>query len=246
MIINEIAVEKMEKLIRNRIDKRIPVQFIMEHIIPEFYVAGNCLNKDKPNDIDIFPVHDIVIDVCEGKFLFKEKDFVELKVVSKTRNATTAIAHFPDGKKYTLQFCNYFHPSLQELVESFDFSHVQVGAKISFDMPTGECSSGYPVYFSDAYVESKLLQSTKYTGSQYPLSSLIRIIKYINRGDFSGKSYIHSVFSIINEVAKRGFKDYDDFKDQLDAVDLGMLPEDFKDVEGSDIINLFHTLKHVK
>lgn len=46
----------------------------------------------------------------------------------------------------------------------------------------------------------------------------------------------------MNDIIKRGVSDYQDFKDQLDAVDLGVAPEDFQGLE-SVIKELYVRLK---
>lgn len=213
----EAIINDVKNVIRSRISNRVPIKEIRK-IIPHFYIGGNSLNRTKPNDIDIFPTTN-----CE--FVFS----LDTKILSSTKNATTISI---DG--ITVQFCNYRHKSLKDLVDSFDFSHIQVGAEINGD----DCE----IYFSDAYIKAKLTQSTEFVGSQYPLGSLIRAFKYQERGDFSGKSYIFSVLEILNNIIERGFSDYNDFKDQLDAVDLGLLPEDFKDMDASVLTRLYKNL----
>lgn len=213
----ETIINDVKNVIKSRIFSRVPIKEIRK-IIPHFYIGGNSLNRNTPNDIDVFPASN-----CE--FTFN----LDTKILSSTKNATTISI---DG--ITVQFCNYRHSSLKELVDSFDFSHIQVGAEINGD----DCD----VYFSDAYIKSKLTQSTEFAGSEYPLSSLIRAFKYQERGDFAGKSYIFSVLDILNTIIERGFSNYPDFKDQLDAVDLGLLPEDFKDMNLGVLTRLFKNL----
>ena len=76
-------------------------------------------------------------------------------------------------------------------------------------------------------------------GSQYPLASLIRLNKYVKQGAFGGKAYIPSALNILMVVIERGFKSYDDYKDQLDAVDLGLVE---RDVAGVNFMRLFNLL----
>ena len=54
-------------------------------------------------------------------------------------------------------------------------------------------------------------------------------------------TYYTAVINILANIIQRGFKDYDDFKDQLDAVDLGLLEEDYKDAK-EDFLKLFEML----
>lgn len=216
--------EKLCNVLRQRVYQRVPIEQLKQVGITEFYVGGNSLNRNPPNDIDIFPVES----------LFTKDQAAKLgKIVSDTKNAITVKVNIDktlhhqtvdgtndievNGKTITVQLCNYLHDSLENLVDSFDFSHIQVGAKV--------VPNNIDIYYTDKYEESKLCQSTEYFGSEYPISSLIRTFKYAKRGDFAGDSHIFSVLKILADISCRGFANYDDFKDQLDAVDLGLVPE---------------------
>lgn len=216
--------DKFANVIRQRVYQRVPIEQLAQVGITEYYVGGNSLNRNPPNDIDVFPIG--------GKF---SKETAEKlgKVVSDTKNAITVKVNLDktlhhqtvdgtndievEGKTITVQLCNYQHDSLESLVNSFDFSHIQIGAKVT--------PSQIDIYYTDKYEEAKLCQSTEYFGSEYPISSLIRAFKYAKRGDFAGDSHIFSVLKILADISGRGFEDYEDFKDQLDAVDLGLVPE---------------------
>jgi chromosomal replication initiation ATPase DnaA len=54
------------------------------------------------------------------------------------------------------------------------------------------------------------------------------------------------MLKIVHDIIERGFKGYEDFKDQLDAIDLGMVPDDIEQLqtkEGTDMLrNLFKLL----
>jgi hypothetical protein len=195
------------------------VDFVWLNFLCEdnYYIAGNSLNTGNPNDIDIFPT-------TENQFVnLKSKVNDEWdKVVSVSKNAVTII-----HKNVAYQFCNYYHESLEDLVNSFDFSHIQIGGEIKIEEDFNDSPSEFKdLFMSEDYIQSKIIGDTEYLGSEFPTSSMIRIFKYFKRGDFSGKSYIVSVINILVNIAERGFKNYEDFKDQLDAVDLGLLPSD--------------------
>ncbi|MGI9570363.1 MAG: hypothetical protein ACR2PH_11640 [Desulfobulbia bacterium] len=157
-----------------------------------------------------------------------------LKIICGTKNAVTTKITTND-KTYIVQFCNYNHPSLESLVNSFDFSHVQIGAHI-IDKCVGD------IYYTDAYLSSKLAETSEYTGSEYPLASLMRSFKYHKRGDFAGKSYLFTTLSILNDIVERGINGYDDFRDQLDAVDLGLIPDDLNNLNEDLLLALYNNL----
>lgn len=206
-----------------RAEKRVPgwiIAFLLDN--HSFIVAGNSLNRDKPNDFDIYPDED------EFDFDFIRESCESLKgrchVICETKNSMTVSA---DGN--ILQFCKYKKDSLKELVESFDFAHCQIGVHFSaqetdtFGVDNPVCDDAC---WTDDWLKAKAIESTFYTGSEYPLSSLIRLVKYQNRGMFSGNSYKYEMLKILNDIISRGYKDYDDFKDQMDSVDLMLLSED--------------------
>lgn len=189
-----------------------------------FFFAGGCLASDDISDIDVFPM---ASEPC----VWKNKP----KPVSSTRNAETFIV-----EPWPIQICHYIHPTLESLVDSFDFAHVQVGAEIECH---GEGDySVIKIYFTDAFVVANAAGTTWFCGSKYPLSSLMRAEKYAKRGKLKRSVYVRTVLDILREVVKRGFESYDDFKDQLDAVDLGMLPEETEEVERAKLMELYELL----
>ena len=218
--------EQIQIKLAQRIEARMPFAYKIHDAVGSFYVAGNSLNEEAPNDFDLYPVWKNQFDDVRSKI-------GEDKVVCVTKNAVTAKI---DG--HTVQFCNYFKPSLYELLESFDFAHVQVGARFTKALDSSPISN---VTFTPNWLVAKSTGQTFYTHSEYPISSLIRINKYIKRGNYIGKSYIKDVVLILTDILNRGIEDYDDFKDQLDAIDLGLFGD-----EASTILGLFHAFQNVK
>ena len=209
-----------------RIEARMPFAKKIYDAVGSFYVAGNSLNEEAPNDFDLYPVWKNQFDDVRSKI-------GEDNVVCVTKNAVTAKI---DG--HTVQFCNYFKNSLDELLESFDFAHVQVGARFTKALDGSPISN---VDFTPNWLVAKSTGQTFYTHSEYPISSLIRINKYIKRGNYIGKSYIRDVIRILTDILNRGIEDYEDFKDQLDAIDLGLFGDD-----ASTVLGLFHAFQNVK
>lgn len=186
--------------------------------IKRYYMAGGCFQKTV-HDIDLFPVNPNDFDGINHDL----KDYI----VFSSYNAITV--------KYddlVVQFCRYYHNSLKELVDSFDFAHCQIGVKIDNKTQVVEH------YFSDAYLDWKLTDEDTYTGTQYPLSSLIRSYKY--KETFLGKNYKKVAVKILVDIIKRGFINYKDFKEQLDAIDLAYIEDN------DDLIELFALLRKDK
>lgn len=217
----EMNKELIQSIIRARLQRRIKdISFASHFGLKEIYIAGNSLNRMTPNDFDVFPVN--AEDFLTAQNLENN--------ISKTKNATTI-----KYNGHIIQFCNYHHHSLKDLVESFDFAHIKVGAKIVDN-------SVQDIYMSEDYITSQVTENSYYTGSSFPLSSLIRLFKYKERGNISGKQYVTETLKIVADIAQRGFVDYDDFKNQIDAVDLGLVPEDMQGCQDV-LLKLFESLK---
>lgn len=203
-----------------------------------FALAGGCLVTDHPNDYDVYPMSKYYKSFDRRSIkagLESLKRTHDCAVLFESRNALTICV---DGKH--IQFCDYVvmspsvpdKPSLVELVRSFDYTHVQVG--VSFT-PTEDDNGSINtpevdlIYYTDDYLETLVTKQTKYSGTEFPLGSLIRLRKYDNRGLFPLSRYRRTVLDILADIIRRGFKDYDDFKKQLEAVDLRVLTKDESD-----------------
>jgi len=196
------------------------------------FIAGNSLNKNEPNDFDLYAGEDSEFDLLAIKEYSMKHSNCEY--ITDTKNALTIKIN-----GLVVQFCKYKKFTLQELVDSFDFAHIQIGASLIADNGMFIIDE---VYYSENWEKAKILETTFYTEPEietsYPLASLLRCFKYKERGDFGDKSYIAAVLTILKQLVSRGFEDYDDFKDQLEAVDLQLLNEE----EGNAAWDLFNIL----
>ena len=226
-----INIIKINEIFEDR--TRIILKAINEHVDVRneiFYIAGNALNNtSRKTDIDIFPVTAGIENTRARIF-----DLFNPYMIINTKNAMTCTIG-----KMTVQICNYIYPDLKELVESFDYSHIQIGVKIMDNKMS-------QIHYTQAYLEARIIGNSEYLYSKYPLSSMIRAAKYKEYGEMSKTRMMISIIHALTDVIERGFKDYDDFKDQLDAVDLGLLPEEMKDIEGNKLIKLFDQLRKDK
>ena len=221
----------IDTTIKSRLDARLKnlysaIAILLSYEHEDYIIAGNSLNADKPHDFDIYPDN--------SKFDFaaikkRVKSFDGAYVICETRNALTV-----NLSGQVLQFCNYSKPTVQQLIESFDFAHIQIGAvvHICWDPGDPEDGGGYAgsfvqsVWMTDDYKAAHIIGTTWYTGSDYPLSSLVRCIKYAQRNTYANKfEYKADILKILGDIINRGYRDYADFKDQLAAVDLLLLEE---------------------
>ncbi len=173
-----------------------------------YILAGGAMRAAEPRDYDIYGVQHkidtfLMQDICRNT---PGVDFV-----TRTNNALTVKI---EGQ--IVQFCKYFKPTPKELVESFDFTHVQAGAVIN---NSGEITD--VVYTNGFEKVENLSIAIEYTGSEYPLSSLKRLIKFLRRGDFKdvGDDYVMgNVLRILCDVVKRDFSSWADFRDQCASI----------------------------
>jgi len=189
----------------------------------ELFIAGSCIATPTINDIDVYPVGDLPLIIPTAG-----------RVPSASKNTTT-IKKSADA--VPVQFCHaYKKATLEGLVQSFDFSHIQAGVQVSDGKVTA-------VYWTESYLYATAAGSSAFEGSEYPLSSAIRLLKYHKRGAIGYRASLRAMLAIISTVVNRGFKDYDDFKDQLDAVDLGLglAPKDIQGME-SVLLRLYEAL----
>lgn len=189
-----------------------------------FYIAGGALTGNI-TDVDIFPKNESI------KNITYDNTDLSIQVLAHTKNAIT-FKHEP----WPLQLCYYFHETLKSLVDSFDYAHIQVGAEITPEFLVKE------VYFTEDFVIAQATHSTWFTNSSYPLSSLIRANKYHSRQWLTRGQYMRAVLDCLHAIVKRGFSDYKDFLDQLDAVDINLKPEELKEVEKAKLMDLFALL----
>lgn len=227
--------KEITSIIKNRMEVRLKnlystIAILLSYGHTGYYVAGNSCNADKPNDFDIYPDYGGTFDFDD---IISRVESLKGYVVCNTRNALTV-----NMSGTVLQFCNYYKHDLTELVSSFDFAHIQIGIHVEIDWEPGdpEDGGGYnwstitTVEYTHDWELAHLAQTTWYTGSDYPLSSLIRITKYFQRGAYANKyEYKKDIMNILKDIIGRGYADYKDYKDQLAAIDLLLLEPEEKE-----------------
>ena len=219
-------IDILKENIIQRISRRIDMSYLAATCKSHDYcvIAGNSLNVPTPHDIDVYKFIGDTVNMLELR-LMRMEDKNPLDWCVGQGGAHTVLFESPNARTVkhndtVYQFCaikNSFHG----LINSFDYAHVQVGVKVDL---VNKCVS--EVYFTDAYVEYVITGKTKFTGSEYPLSSLIRAEKYKKYGILSSSDYKVSVFNALGDVIKRGFEDYKDFKKQIESIDLLLLKKD--------------------
>jgi len=209
----------LEGLMIRRISDRINLKRLVDDVCHvDIVIAGGSLLADEPNDYDIYAAHDNhPLDLASVEIGIEQ---LKWKKVGISANGLTCKTD--DGK--IVQFCRYAKSDPDELIKTFDFAHCQVGVSVS-DEIFGE---RYQFHCTKEFVRAMVLQRTFFVCSEYPTSSLMRLVKYARRGLYGdGRGYMPDMIRILSKIIERGFSGFDDYKDQFDAIDLGY--------EGSEI-----------
>jgi len=171
--------------------------------ICNYIIAGSSFIYSKARDIDVFPI--------EGE----PEPGDNPPPIYTTTNAKTY--RFNDE---IIQICNYRAKSVKELIGRFDFTGIQIGVEVYKD-------GTRKLEFTPEFVMARLFNDSVYTSkTDYPLSSLMRMHKYYNRGQMSAVTYRRNIILCLTHIIGRGFLDRDDFKNQLDAVDVAICSAD--------------------
>ncbi len=229
---------------RRRIQKRVHVnrRAFAKLGLKSFYIAGGALMPPEPNDYDLFPVGK---DDFDKLFKTRPHPYTGDPITStgepiwETPNAFTISS---EGIK--IQLCKFWNKSLMKTVERFDFTHCKIGAKIiRVDLKGTKLFQVDDVYISDDFVRYRILGYSEYCGiheKDFPLSSLLRVFKYIKKGYI--RSSYDVIFKILEAFLERGYKDEDDFKKQLEGIDVGVEEAEQLDIHSESLKHIYFLL----
>ena len=215
----------VENILRERAGRLLSPKVVADVLEQPFVLAGGAMRSAEPRDYDIFG-YDKPINLSEVECRCRKR--TDIIVLTTTDNAVTV-----DCKGQIIQFCKHFKPTALELVDSFDFSHVQAGVVFNGEggIVNAECTrvfEGVELYH----------ETPCYMGSEYPLSSLARLVKFEKRGDFlpsGGDVFIAQIMAIFCDIVKRGFTNEEDFYAQCAAISSSL--------DGIDPMELYDLLK---
>ena len=219
--IKDVIKERMTTRLKNMYSA---IAICLSYKYHGYFVAGNSCNASAPHDFDLYPWRNSEFDF-EG--IKSRIESVGGYVIIETRNALTV-----NINSNIIQLCNYWKPDLINLIESFDFAHIQVGVAVNIEWGSDGYESSQVEYaeYTDNWQRAHMLETTWYTGSDYPLSSLLRTVKYFQRGAYANKfEYKKDIINILNNTISRGYNDYQDYKDQLAAIYLLLLEPEEKE-----------------
>lgn len=129
-----------------------------------FFISGSSITSSKPNPRDI----DIFTQLAAPRLILRAP------TASETLNATTYELY-----PIPVQVCNFHADSLPELLAQFDFTHVQAGVTVRWDLLNSWRIES--VQYTPAYAEAIAHGATRYINSPSPLGSLLRVAKYYQR-----------------------------------------------------------------
>jgi len=206
-----------EDRVRQRVQGKV-AQLLIDNHIKSVILAGGALLREY-GDLDFYPT-------------VEHKEPFDALVKAQKRITKNSASIIVDGQ--LVQLCRYFKEKPEDLIASFDYTHCQIAALIKFSDGPMEITILKTSGFSEA-MES---EGTAFTGSEYPLASMSRLFKVAQKRKLSRIDTAGTMIRVMCAILKRGYKDWDDFKDQLDAVDLALGVEDLAGYE-SDCTTLF-------
>lgn len=209
---------KLSEEMVNRLKRRVDLKALYDIVGHRYTVAGGAILAQEPHDYDIYATNQnepLDLDSIQDK-----AEACGWKKVCMTRNAMT----LRDPKGRIFQFCTYAKCDTSELIRAFDFAHCQAGIDVQYTFGDDPFCI---FHCTSEFMQAMVLQKTFFVGSEYPTSSLIRLVKYVKRGLYSARhDYLADILRILTAVINRGFADYEDFKDQMCAIDLNYESEE--------------------
>ena len=150
--------------------------------LTEFFIAGGALRpNEKINDFDLYPVR-------KGDFkkLRARNTFLSKPPFGKTINSDT---YFLNG--YLVQLSKSMGGSIREVIDTFDFAHVKMGARVKLVEGKYKVED---IYFSEDYKRYLRTGKNEYCrGKAHPIDSLLRTYKYAERGLLQPKDVVYDI-----------------------------------------------------
>jgi len=244
-----IAIEKLLKGLSDNWLNSIKDESLKEEVKEKFFITGGCipsmLMDEFVSDFDVYftdkeigekirnyysvlliPKHEEEKSNDCIKFIYKEE-------VSKSSFLPLFISPQAITLTDKLQLVTKFYGSPEEVVKEFDWEHI----KSYFKYPK--------LYINDATYRLINEKELIYTGSKYPLSSMLRTRKYLKKG--WSISAVESL-KIMLELAKYDLTNLEVLREQLMGVDptymLDILNRiENKEWEIDDLITQIENLK---
>jgi len=158
--------------------QRVPIAITILNQVEGSYICGGAVRAfsnwqighdedSKINDVDFYFINE---EALKKAVAILEKGGYEEGEYGEVATTERAITYVGGWDCPAIQLIKFVHGTLIEVLDEFDFTIVKAGASSHEWIENND-------YLSN--LKSKLL---RYTGSKLPLSSLIRVMKYVKRG----------------------------------------------------------------
>ncbi len=221
--------EEIEKQLR---DKAHKILARMEHFKDvlhnsRFFLGGSAVAASNPNDIDIFFQSQEYINAAirwiDSRISVVTEDIPvdsEFRKIYSGENAYTFKCPTSD---VPFQFIRMPFYSLEIMIDSFDFSHIQAGIEVAEVMGKFEIVQ---VYWTDAYEKSLEIGDSWYMGSDNPFSALYRLGKYHAKGEVSALSLKTQTIKIVNDIFEQEYIGSAQIRKQLSVIGMSDIFEE--------------------
>lgn len=163
-----------------------------------FFLSGSAIASPNPAPRDI----DIFTQTASPRLILRAP------IVAETANATTY-----GTEPWPAQVCNFHAVTLKHLLAQFDFTHTQAGVSVrTYQFEKFQIES---VHYTPEYVEDRACGTTRYIRSPNPLTSILRVGKYYQRGEITRDAYVRGTLAAMAALVQQGFTDREDFRKQL-------------------------------
>lgn len=216
---NRVFIDRVQRRVQGKV-----AQLFIDNHVKSVILAGGALLREF-SDLDFYPTEE-------------HKEPFDALVKSQVRITKNSASLVVDGT--LVQLCRYFKAKPEQLIASFDYTHCQIAALIRF---VDEGGMTVDIHKTAGFTAAMESETTAFTGSEYPLASMARLFKVAQKRNLSRVDTAGTMVRVMCAILERGYKDWDDFKDQLDAVDLRLGIEDLAGYE-DDCKRLFELVKH--
>lgn len=169
---------------------------------------------------------EITYDVSDYRVkILKQNSVIEQHVINGYTLFITDNAVTISSSEYTFQLITRFVGNPEEIHSNFDFVHTHC-----YYLP-----SINKLVLKENAMKAILTRELHYTGSKYPLASIIRTRKFIERGWTVNAGQYLKMAVQLNEF---DLKDREVLREQLTGVDLAYFMAIIEDLQGKERVNI--------
>lgn len=184
------AIEKLLKGVYNTLIESIKDEKVSKIVSNNSYITGGCipsmLMDEFVNDYDIYFRSKADVEIVKEYYL--KIDVGEIDSQKKNIFLPKLITDNAINLTDKIQLILKFYGEPENVVKHFDWQHI----KSYFDLEGG-------LHLTDDVYKLIVEKELVYTGSKYPLSSLLRLRKFLKKGWYvSTKTMVHIILDVIS------------------------------------------------